>query len=156
MTKLVPFLCHMIQFLMLWVNIRSTNEALSYSFSVSLKQCMPIIIFSCTRSLYLVQCSHLEHFYRFFKSGIPEKPYIIRVSSVVPIISLTPIKYICCISYLFNISTFTILPTIHLQCGQCWRYSLQFYAAVSYQSDMVSHTAFLLSVSMLLLLIYPV
>ena len=52
---------------------------------------LPIVIFSCAESLYLVQCSHLEHFYRFFKSGIPGKPYFTRVFLVVPIISLSPI-----------------------------------------------------------------
>ena len=69
---------------------------------------MPIVFFSCTKSLYLVQSSHLEHFYRFFKSRIPEKPYITRFFLVVPIISLTPTKNICCI---FPVSLFSLLSS---------------------------------------------
>ena len=72
---------------------------------------MPIIIFSCVRSLYLVQCSHLEHFYRFFKSGIPEKPYITSVFLVVPIISLTPIIAIFTLFFPFFLFYFSSLTS---------------------------------------------
>ena len=41
-------------------------------------------------ALYLIQCLHPELFYRFSKSGIPEKPYFTRDFLVVPIISPTP------------------------------------------------------------------
>ena len=96
------------------------------AFQFTPKQCMPIVIFSCVESLYLVQCSHLEHFYRFFKSGIPEKPYFIRGFSVVPIISLSPTKNTCRIFpvYLFSLIFFhtiwcgTFLLFFHtLSCG---------------------------------------
>ena len=101
---------------------------------------MPIIIFSCTKSLYLIQCSHLEHFYRFFKSGIPEKPYITRVFLVVPIISLTPTKNICCI---FPVSLFSLLSSSTPFSGVVW-FSCGFFSSLfllfSYPIHPVSYT----------------
>ena len=86
----------------------SLNNVCPLSFSLALR--------ACTWYNELI-----EHFYRFFKSGVPEKPYITRVFLVVPIISLTPTRYTCCISVfccIFIILTACFLYMNYLDLGE--------------------------------------